>query len=153
MGRLPAMPRYCLWAGSRAGLALAGLLWASCAGGCWPVQAALCRYKRESLAAVMACTSAATRSQRCLDDPPIYTLFRNFPRPTTEEPPLAWRCQAKASHRRVREPRKRCLSKLLDLRSDVPMQCSCEIRCGEIKGLLPLAASAKVFADVQLETF
>ena len=60
-----------LWAGSRAGLALAGLLWASCAGGCWPVQAALCQYRRESLAAVMACTSAATRSQRCLDDPPI----------------------------------------------------------------------------------
>jgi len=33
------------------------------------------------------------------------------------------------------------------------MQHSCEIHPGKIKGLLPLAASAKVFADVQLDAF
>ena len=46
MGRLPAMPRHCLWAGSRAGLALAasGRGWsgqAALAIACWPVRAGL----------------------------------------------------------------------------------------------------------------
>ena len=51
------------WAG--AGGQWAGLLWASCAGGCWPVRAGLGKL--------------------------VGQLSWTVPRPTTEEPPLPWR--------------------------------------------------------------
>ena len=66
VGRLPAMARHCLWAGSRAGLVLA----ASGQGCSALVVAGRCELGWASW---------------------LVSSAGQFPRPTTEEPPLPWR--------------------------------------------------------------